>query len=397
LKGPAGRWSVKGRRGISFRLNAQLHRTYFVYHAGSYEFGGFTVEEALVRQGELRKPKTLGQKPVKRSTHTFREVCAKWFEWAQARPSGAKYRVGPSTAKDYERHIAFLNERFGDRKIGAVGVEDIERLIQELQARRGPNGKRLSESTIANYLNPLAGTLRYATRTHSPRLLTANPMLSVGDGVKVSSSQTREHREWSEAEIQAVIDAARANDAKKEQRQSYALAIELLLRSGLRLGECLGLQFCCINFDAGVLVIHQSWGKDNQLGPVKTKSSNRRVKISKELLSRLATLSLEREPEDFIFATRKGESPISQTNFRRRGWYPAIKAAGITGGPRVTPHDARHGFASWAASRGISSSDLKEHLGHATEATTEGIYVHAFGREHEDRIAAVLDGAVMPA
>jgi integrase len=59
----------------------------------------------------------------------------------------------------------------------------------------------------------------------------------------------------------------------------------------------------------------------------------------------------------------------------------------------VTPQDARHPFASQLASLGFTSTDVKDHLGHSTERTTERIYIHSFGRsEREERIRAALDG-----
>ena len=55
-----------------------------------------------------------------------------------------------------------------------------------------------------------------------------------------------------------MIDAARENDASKDARRPYALIVEVLLRCGLRLGECLGLQFRDIDFAESVLQVQRS-------------------------------------------------------------------------------------------------------------------------------------------
>jgi integrase len=356
-----------------------------VYIDGRYEPAGRSLEEAQVRQGELKKIKASGGTPILRSKATFREVAEEWFAHAQRRP---KRPLRPSTAKEYRRYLdGFLLPRFGDRRIGSIQVDDIERLIDELHA------KALSESTISNHLRPLAGTLRYAVR--NKRVISVNPMDQVSDDYRVSSNTTREHREWTTAEIDRVIAAARANDARKESRRPYALAIEVLLRCGLRLGECLGLRFDDIDFEQGVLHVRRSWNKDNTLGPPKTATSNRRVTIPAATLGRLATASLGGDDEDFVFSVQKGANPPSQSNFRRRGWDPAIEAAGLTDGPRTTPHSARHAFASQLAALQVSSNDLAPTLGHSTIRTTERTYVHAFARdEREARIRAAQDAAM---
>ncbi|HWL33889.1 MAG TPA: tyrosine-type recombinase/integrase [Gaiellaceae bacterium] len=83
----------------------------------------------------------------------------------------------------------------------------------------------------------------------------------------------------------------------------------------------------------------------------------------------------------------KGGKPPAHGNFRRRGWDEAVAAAGLTDGPKVTPHDARHAFASMMAEFGLTSADVAEVMGHTTAGVTERIYTHAFNREaREERI-----------
>jgi integrase len=158
----------------------------------------------------------------------------------------------------------------------------------------------------------------------------------------------------------------------------------------------LGLRFVDIDFEASVLLIRNSWTKAGTLGPVKTASSNRRVPIAPGLLRQLAARSLEMDadPETFVFARKKGKNPPAQSNFRRRAWVPVIEAVGLTNGPKVTPHDARHAFASQLADLELDSTDLAPILGHATSGITEAIYVHAFNREaREARVRKAMEAA----
>jgi integrase len=260
-----------------------------VYHQGTYEPAGFTVEEALVKQGELSRGRLIGAKPVKRSTYTVKEVWEEAFQHAQTR---AKQPLRGSTASEYRRYMEQEHlPRFGNAKIGAIGAEEIEALIKDLRKRK-KNGEPISESTIANILKPLALTFNYAVRTK--RCIAVNPMANIGDDFRVSCWGTREHIEWTASNIPKVIDAARVMVERGEAIHPDDLAVEFLLRTALRHGEQKGLQFSCIDFEAGLASIHQSWDdRANALGPVKTRSSTRRIVIPTDLLQRLAMLSLE--------------------------------------------------------------------------------------------------------
>jgi integrase len=121
--------------------------------------------------------------------------------------------------------------------------------------------------------------------------------------------------------------------------------------------------------------------------------------VTTELIKQLAARSLELDADDdtFVFAAKKGENPPMQSNFRRRAWNKAKEAAGLDdGGPRLTPHDARHAFASQLADLDLTSADLAPVLGHKSAGITEAIYVHAFNREaREERVRQAMQAATL--
>jgi integrase len=63
---------------------------------------------------------------------------------------------------------------------------------------------------------------------------------------------------------------------------------------------------------------------------------------------------------------------LHASTFRTRGFRPALEAAGVEG---VTIHGLRHAHASWLLAGGADLQVVKERLGHAKIATTEG-YLH---------------------
>jgi integrase len=235
---PTRRWPTR-HRGLSFRLNRRLERSYFVHDRGKFVPAGKTETEALAKQAEIRGRRAKGERVIVASRVHLSAVAEEWY-------ADARRRLRESTAKDYRSYLErVLLPRFGQRGIGSIAPQDIVDLVRDLEAK----GK--SPSTIANTLKPLAGTLNYAV---FKGLIAVTPMAQVPRGYKPSCNATREHREWMTAEVDRMIAEARKLDARSEARQSYGLAIEILLRCGLRLGECLGLRFGDVNFAEGVLI-----------------------------------------------------------------------------------------------------------------------------------------------
>jgi integrase len=162
-------------------------------------------------------------------------------------------------------------------------------------------------------------------------------------------------------------------------------------------GELLGQRYGDIDFEQGVWTIRGQWTRDGRyVDWTKTQKGQRRVPLAPELLRKLAARKLRRGEGDdgFVHASYPGGKPMTHKTFRQ-GWNAAVKAAGLDAGTKVTPHDARHAFASEMADLGLDADDLREVLGHTTTAVTEGIYVHAFNRDKREQRIREAMGAAM--
>lgn len=194
-----------------------------------------------------------------------------------------------------------------------------------------------------------------------------------------------------------LIEEGHKLDARSTSRVDYGLAIEFKLRSGARLGEVLGARWADLDLTEGVWKISGQWTSDGEhVEYGKTKKALRRVPLSPQMVKKLAARKLSKGAGDdaFVFATATTGNPPSHTNFRRRAWNEAVANAGLTDGPKVTPHDARHAFASEMADLGLTSGDVAEVMGHTTAGVTERIYTHAFNREaREQRIREAMSAA----
>ncbi|MGH8306612.1 MAG: site-specific integrase, partial [Steroidobacteraceae bacterium] len=94
---------------------------------------------------------------------------------------------------------------------------------------------------------------------------------------------------------------------------------------------------------------------------------------------------------DLVFPNLDGQ-PMSHTNLLQRGFYPALKRAGLR---RIRFHDLRHTYASLMISNGEDIVRVSRLMGHANASITLNVYSHLMPREHDpsgDRLASLVFG-----
>jgi integrase len=170
----------------------------------------------------------------------------------------------------------------------------------------------------------------------------------------------------------------------------------LLLTGGLRLSEALGIEWRDVDFKNGALAVRQGLVEINgfvEIGPLKTKSSRRRVE-----LGGLALAALRRRRADakanghnspFVFTTSTGGHP-RRSNLRQREFEPILKAAGLA---NVTIHGLRHSMTTLALAEGVPVKSVAARLGHTTTRLTLDRYGHLVAggdREAADVLDSLL-------
>jgi integrase len=354
-------------RGITYRVKADGSRTYYVYVAGRFLAVDGGEKEALAKQAELRGRRARGERAAPRPVR-FQQVAEDWFE--------SKRRLRPWTRKNYRSSLdRVLLPAFGNMKLGQITPEHVARLIRQLEQE----GK--APGYIDNLLKPLGGTFKYAMRK---QLVTMNPLVMLTPDDRPARME-RERREWSPEDVAALLEASRRLAGKSTSRQDYSLLLETAIRTGLRLGELLGLQWRDIDLKQGVLSVRRQWTRDGTYSEPKTPAAIRQVPLASEMVTKLAEHKLASNyssDEQPVFASATGQ-PLHHRNVAQRGFEAAAKEAGLLeeGQPRITFHDLRHAFASIMIECGLSSTVLARVMGHRDATTTERKYVHLFNRE----------------
>src|SRR5512132_3106625 len=107
----------------------------------------------------------------------------------------------------------------------------------------------LSEATVANYLKPARGMFEFAVLQG---YIPVSPFALVPRGRLSSCNKTREHREWTTAEVLRFIATRYELDKRPDARAEYGLSVEMKVRTGARLGELLGARYGDIDFEHGI-------------------------------------------------------------------------------------------------------------------------------------------------
>lgn len=149
----------------------------------------------------------------------------------------------------------------------------------------------------------------------------------------------------------------------------------LLVSTGLRWGEAVGLQLSQLDILTGRLTVvramHEMSDGSLIFGTPKTARGRRTVTFTPKVAEALAPLVTGKGRDDLVFATPGGH-PVRARNFRR-GWLQWTAAAGLTG---LRIHDLRHTQAAWLISANVPLSAISRRLGHGSIAVTDGLYGH---------------------
>lgn len=167
----------------------------------------------------------------------------------------------------------------------------------------------------------------------------------------------------------------------------------LLLGTGLRVGEALGLRWEDLDRERGRATFAEQWSvHERGRAPTKTRQP-RTVTLTRPVLDALLELP---HRTGLLFPGRTSGHPLGRTTVKV--WFAAALAAAELS-PDLTPHALRHTFASVALARGVPVTDVAQALGHRSPGTTMQVYSHALQQRQgvaEQALEAALAGFLGP-
>lgn len=182
---------------------------------------------------------------------------------------------------------------------------------------------------------------------------------------------------WTAEELRAFLAAAEGD--------RFHPIFVLLVSTGMRRGEVLGLRWADVDVDAGRLAVRHTIGRVGGkvlAGEPKTAKSKRSIALDPatvavlrrhriaQLEERLAWGGLYRD-QDLVFAREDG-APINPEYVGRA----LRRIAGKAGVRPVRTHDLRHGWATAALEAGVHPKVVSDRLGHSKVSVTLDVYSH---------------------
>ena len=247
----------------------------------------------------------------------------------------------------------------GERRIERVGPQDVQRLVNSWSDAYAPR-------TVKRNYEVVRAMFGFAVRND---WLARNPCRNI----KLPLVEgTRRHDLTPE-------DVARiASHIAVEYQPMVWIGATL----GLRWSEVAGLRVSRLDLVGGKLsvveTIVRGIGGRNVFGPPKSKAGKRTMFMPAAIVTMLAghleEAGLTADESDALVFTDEDGGPLRYSNWRRRVWLPAAKAAGCEG---AGFHDLRRLNATTLVVRGIDVKTAQVRLGHADPRMTLAIYASA--------------------
>lgn len=211
----------------------------------------------------------------------------------------------------------------------------------------------LSGQTVKHLAKILKALFKHATRMEF--MTSANPT----DDLILPNVESKERPAWTMEQIRQL-----AAKVREEGYAEYSRIILLVSLTGLRIGECMGLRWCSVDFEEKKIVVREGWTAGER-GKTKTKSSVRTIPLTDEAVEILTTqlrMTKWNGMEQPVFAGRTGK-PLVASNLLRRVVKPAAVELGMVD---FDWHSERHTTAT-LIDRHVTASEKQKILGHTNE------------------------------
>lgn len=285
-----------------------------------------------------------------RTSPIFREYMEKWFE-TYKEPS-----LKATTCRGYRSNMRMhIYPFFGEMRLNEIHTSHVQAFLNERQ--------HLARNTMHTMLVLISEVLQSACEDG---LIETNPAAS--KRLSIPSKGRKERNALKPEQLKSVIEGIRTLTNPDERR-----LLALLVFTGMRRGEVLGLRWEDIDFEKKLIHVEQNVTfAENQphIGDTKTKSGKRLIPLD----PRLSEFLMPHGTSGYIIG---GKSPVTDMVFRRlyRNISKTIELYG------ATPHVFRHTYITALAKSGVDLKTVQKISGHADISTTLNIYTHTMEAE----------------
>lgn len=322
-------------------------------------------------RSEYQKEKEMGQAytlPSEKRRDSFKTfVDDVWFPLQVCNGNDKQ-----TTVTFYKNMKKAIMEYFDGKVLQEISPIQIQKFLSYMSNEyRTKQGKPLSPKTIRHYYNVLEMIFSYAEKQN---IIAHNPMTKVDapkkDKKPVDALTQEQAKQFFRALVESPLD--------------FHCMMHLLLTSGIRRGECIGLKWKDIDECNSTITIERSAVYTPESGIIistpKTADSIRTIPLMSSTIQLLQRLKKETQKENpdtilkeaFLFPSEKDLFKPRDPNAVTRRVKRFMKRNDL---PDLSPHDLRHSCATLLLSQGADIKSVQEILGHADASTTLNFYV----------------------
>lgn len=375
-KNGEGCWGNKMIHGISYHFYRDVNGHYFY---------GKTVKEVK------EKIKTASSKPVKKNASkekTFGEYILEWLE-------NMKTGIETTTYISYSDAITTRLINFKDCDIANVGISALTDTM--LQEYLNALAKKYSLGSIRKTWGLITKCLRYAEVKKDIAPLYLDITVKTPSEANVAVKK-REIKAPTVEDVNFILKEANSickNGAKKYGNASYVII--LIMYTGMRISEAIGLQWKNVNLDNREIYIDHSLAlvrdetEDDKKHyyytskSAKTKDSVRTIPLPDKAVEAIRYFEKYRNSDnDYVCVNDKNNNHYTRRQIERT--LERIVKNSQCLNKSYTPHSLRHGYGSILLSKGTDIKVVSELLGHSDVSFTYNIYIDIFKKDKQDAV-----------
>jgi integrase len=348
----------------------------FISHHGKRKAKKIGKDKRLAREvaKKFEARLVLGELELSRdkSRLLFNDYARTWLDGYAA--TTLKYSTFRGYQKILKKHLL---PYFGDKTLPTITRADCKQIL----FKKINDG--LALSTVKNIRAVLSGIF---TQAVEDGYLESNPVSKMGKYLTSKDHALgKEISPLTADELKLYIEIC-----ERDYPRYYPLFLTLS-RTGMRLGEALGLQPGDIDFRGQFIEIKRGLVENRITTPKsgKTRRVDMTPQLAKVLKAHLVNAKEETlrkgwgELPAYLFINEEGKSP-DPGNLRRRVHNKVCEKAGLR---RIRIHDLRHSYATIRITAGHNIADISRQLGHSSYKITVDIYYHWMPNEKKEEVA----------
>ena len=341
------------------------------------------------------------EKELNRQAVMFEEICHKGYQCRAVKFEAFADQWFEEYAKPnlrnttYERMLQLRGRTYaalGHLRMDKMNPRQIQAFINTL-SKNGANernGKPLAPKTIRHYLSFISDVFSYAVKMC---VVSDNPC----SRVTLPKDKHEEKKIYTMEQVQKFLTLLDQEPLK------YRTFFNLLIYSGFRRGEMLGLEWKDVDFENNIISVRRTSNytatKGTYTDTTKTKKSQRTLKFPQEIMDMLREYKEEQDEQalkcgdkwvetDRLFVKWNGEPMQNGTPYFWLGEFCDKHDL-----PFYGLHSFRHLFASLLVNHGVDIVTVSGALGHSTVSTTSNIYCHMLD-EAQAKVSEAVSSAL---